>query len=122
MAPLAVCGNHPVAATISSRVAPSGARSMAISVACLVPSRGVRALGAGFGSVGVFGAGCSLGDDDDENGGEAAADTGDGGEAAPSQEGGGNLLQEVQDRGTLRCGVNDAVPGFGRLYSLSLLD
>ena len=26
-------------------------------------------------------------------------------------DGGGNLLQEVQDRGTLRCGVNDAVPG-----------
>jgi general L-amino acid transport system substrate-binding protein len=25
----------------------------------------------------------------------------------------GGLLQEVQDRGTLRCGVNDAVPGFG---------
>ncbi len=29
------------------------------------------------------------------------------------QDGGGSLLQEVQDRGTLRCGVNDAVPGFG---------
>jgi general L-amino acid transport system substrate-binding protein len=60
----------------------------------------------------AFGAGCSLGDDDDDNGGEAAADTGEG-EASGSQQGGGNLLQEVQDRGTLRCGVNDAVPGFG---------
>jgi general L-amino acid transport system substrate-binding protein len=59
----------------------------------------------------AFGAGCSLGDDDDDNGGEAAADTGEG--DAASQQGGGNLLQEVQDRGTLRCGVNDAVPGFG---------
>ncbi|MGB5167256.1 MAG: amino acid ABC transporter substrate-binding protein, partial [Acidimicrobiia bacterium] len=29
--------------------------------------------------------------------------------AAPS----GSLLQTVQDRGTLNCGVNDAVPGFG---------
>jgi general L-amino acid transport system substrate-binding protein len=59
----------------------------------------------------AFGAGCSLGDDDDDNGGEAAADTGEG--DAASQQGGGNLLQEVQDRGTVRCGVNDAVPGFG---------
>ena len=29
--------------------------------------------------------------------------------AAPS----GSLLATVQDRGTLNCGVNDAVPGFG---------
>lgn len=54
-------------------------------------------------------AGCSLGDDDDN--GEAAGDTGQT-EAGASQEAGG-LLQEVQSRGTLRCGVNDAVPGFG---------
>ena len=46
---------------ISSMVAPSGARSMAISVACLVPSRGVRALGAASVSVGVSGAGSSVG-------------------------------------------------------------
>ena len=26
---------------------------------------------------------------------------------------GGGLLSEVQDRGTLRCGVNEGVPGFG---------
>ncbi|HXV32895.1 MAG TPA: amino acid ABC transporter substrate-binding protein [Gaiellaceae bacterium] len=60
-----------------------------------------------------LGAGCSLGDDDD-NGGDEAANTGEteNGEAA-GQAGGGNLLQEVQDRQTLRCGVNDAVPGFG---------
>ena len=32
----------PVAVVISSMVAPSGARSMAISAACLVPARGVR--------------------------------------------------------------------------------
>src|SRR5687767_12757771 len=57
-------------------------------------------------------AGCSLGGDDDDDGnGDAAGDTGQT-EAGGSQ-GGGNLLQEVQDRGTLRCGVNDAVPGFG---------
>ena len=41
-----------------------------------------------------------------------AAETGEA-EAGGSQSGGGSLLQEVQDRGTLRCGVNDAVPGFG---------
>jgi general L-amino acid transport system substrate-binding protein len=57
------------------------------------------------------GAGCSLGGDDDDNG-EAATDTG-ATEAGGSQDGGGSLLQEVIDRGTLRCGVNDAVPGFG---------
>ena len=34
-------------------------------------------------------------------------------EAGGGGQGGGSLLQEVQDRGTLRCGVNDAVPGFG---------
>lgn len=28
-------------------------------------------------------------------------------------DGDSNLLAEIQDRGTLRCGVNDAVPGFG---------
>ena len=69
------------------------------------------ALCAVFSVVLVLGAGCSLGGDDDDNG-EAAGDTGQT-EAAAGQEGGGDLLQEVQDRGTLRCGVNDAVPGFG---------
>jgi general L-amino acid transport system substrate-binding protein len=64
-----------------------------------------------FAAVLFLGAGCSLGGDDDDDG-EAAADTGQG-EAGGSQEGGGNLLQEVMDRGTLRCGVNDSVPGFG---------
>ena len=57
-----------------------------------------------------LGAGCNIGGDDDDNG-EAAGDTGQT-EAGASQEAGG-LLQEVQSRGTLRCGVNDAVPGFG---------
>jgi general L-amino acid transport system substrate-binding protein len=71
------------------------------------------ALCAVFSAILFFGVGCSLGgDDDDDDGGEAAGDTGQT-EAGGSQEGGGNLLQEVTDRGTLRCGVNDAVPGFG---------
>jgi general L-amino acid transport system substrate-binding protein len=59
---------------------------------------------------GLLGAACS--DDDDDSGGaegdeEEAADTGGEGD------GGGGLLAEVQDRGTLNCGVNEAVPGFG---------
>jgi general L-amino acid transport system substrate-binding protein len=37
----------------------------------------------------------------------------DGGDEASGGGGGGGLLAEVQDRGTLRCGVNEAVPGFG---------
>jgi general L-amino acid transport system substrate-binding protein len=47
-------------------------------------------------------------DDDSDNGdgnGEEAAGGGGGG--------GGGLLADVQDRGTLRCGVNETVPGFG---------
>jgi general L-amino acid transport system substrate-binding protein len=36
---------------------------------------------------------------------------GDGQQAAQAQ--GGALLDEVKSRGTLRCGVNNAVPGFG---------
>ena len=48
--------------------------------------------------------------DDDGNGG-TAEDTTDAG-ADQEQEGGG-LLQEVLDRGTLQCGVNETVPGFG---------
>ena len=42
------------------------------------------------------------------------SDNGDGnGEEAAGGGGGGGLLAEVQDRGTLRCGVNETVPGFG---------
>ena len=57
-------------------------------------------------------AGCSLGGDDDDGNGDAAGDTGQT-EAGGGGGGDGNLLAEVQERGTLRCGVNDAVPGFG---------
>ncbi|HUP33427.1 MAG TPA: amino acid ABC transporter substrate-binding protein [Gaiellaceae bacterium] len=62
----------------------------------------------------LLASGCSLGgDDDDDNGGEAVATTdtttttGDTGSAS------GNLLSTIQSRGTLNCGVNEAVPGFG---------
>jgi general L-amino acid transport system substrate-binding protein len=61
----------------------------------------------------LLAAGCSIGGDDDDGGGngEAAGDTGQ--TEAGGGGGGGNLLEEVQGRGTLRCGVNDSVPGFG---------
>ena len=61
----------------------------------------------------LLGAACS--DDDDSSadseseGGEEAATGGEGGDEG----GGGGLLAEVQDRGTLNCGVNETVPGFG---------
>jgi general L-amino acid transport system substrate-binding protein len=35
------------------------------------------------------------------------------GEEAPGQAAGGSLLDEIQERGILRCGVNNTVPGFG---------
>src|SRR5918996_6275119 len=41
-------------------------------------------------------------DDDEGNGG-----------TTQQQPQGGDLLQEIIDRGTLRCGVNNTVPGFG---------
>jgi general L-amino acid transport system substrate-binding protein len=47
------------------------------------------------------------GGDDEGAGGE------DGEEATGGGGGGGGLLAEVQERGTLRCGVNESVPGFG---------
>jgi general L-amino acid transport system substrate-binding protein len=60
----------------------------------------------------LLASGCSLGDDDDDDGGEAAATTG-ATTTGGSDGGGGNLLSTVQSRGTLNCGVNEAVPGFG---------
>jgi general L-amino acid transport system substrate-binding protein len=56
----------------------------------------------------LFAAACSDDDDDgaSDEGSEEASGGGGGG-------GGGGLLAEVQERGTLRCGVNEGVPGFG---------
>jgi len=58
-------------------------------------------------AVGLLAAGCFHSDDEEPTAG--GTQTG----AAAGGEGGGNLLQEVQNRGTVNCGVNDAVPGFG---------
>ncbi|MGH9118913.1 MAG: amino acid ABC transporter substrate-binding protein [Acidimicrobiales bacterium] len=63
---------------------------------------------AGLAALTLFATACS--DDDaasDGNGTEEEAGAGGGGQAE------GGTLAEVQDRGTLNCGVNDAVPGFG---------
>jgi general L-amino acid transport system substrate-binding protein len=46
-------------------------------------------------------------DDDDDAGGDAGSEGESGGG------GGDGLLAEVRDRGTLNCGVNETVPGFG---------
>ena len=54
-------------------------------------------------AAGLLAASCS-----DDDGGDGGDD-----EGASGQGGGGGLLAEVQDRGTLRCGVNETVPGFG---------
>jgi general L-amino acid transport system substrate-binding protein len=54
----------------------------------------------------VLAVGCDIGGDN----GEAAGDGGQ--QAAPAQRG-GQLLQTIKNRGSLLCGVNDAVPGFG---------
>lgn len=40
-------------------------------------------------------------------------DAGDDASAGDAGEGSGGLLAQVRDRGTVVCGVNDAVPGFG---------
>ena len=59
-------------------------------------------------AVALLAAGCFHSDD-----GEEAGDGAGTGEAEAQGDGGGSLLTQVQDRGTLNCGVNDAVPGFG---------
>jgi general L-amino acid transport system substrate-binding protein len=56
-------------------------------------------------AVALLAAGCLHTDDDEQTAGGTQT-----GEATGE---GGSLLQQVQDRGTLNCGVNDAVPGFG---------
>jgi len=54
-------------------------------------------------AVSMVGVACDRGDDEGNGG--------NGGNGA--QQAGGDLLTEVIDRGTLRCGVNNTVPGFG---------
>ena len=69
----------------------------------------------------LFGTACTADDEgaQTEAGGDAGAATasdgatGDAGADVAQGGGGGGLLGEVQSRGTLRCGVNDTVPGFG---------
>lgn len=51
---------------------------------------------------------CSDDDDDAADDDEAAGEDENGGDG-----GGGGVLEEVQTRGTLNCGINDSVPGFG---------
>jgi general L-amino acid transport system substrate-binding protein len=57
---------------------------------------------------GLFGAACSddSGDDDESSGDDSE-------EASGSSQADGGTLAAVIDRGTLNCGVNNSVPGFG---------
>ncbi len=48
-----------------------------------------------------------------ERGGGGGGDGDGGGGGNEAGQGGGTLLSEIQERGTLRCGVNNTVPGFG---------
>ncbi len=70
-------------------------RRSALRLACLVATFGMLA------------AACS---DDDEPSGDRGQE---GSDEAAQGGGDGGLLAEVQDRGTLNCGVNETVPGFG---------
>ncbi len=58
-------------------------------------------------------AGACSDDDDEPNAGDDTEQAGDGGDDGADEPSGDGLLAEVRDRGTLNCGVNDAVPGFG---------
>ena len=62
-------------------------------------------------ALGLVLAACDSGSDDTTT--TAAAAGGDETTTTAAAEAGGSMLQTIQDRGTLNCGVNDAVPGFG---------
>ena len=62
-------------------------------------------------ALGLVLAACDSGSDDTTT--TAAAAGGDETTTTAAAEMSGSMLQTVQDRGTLNCGVNDAVPGFG---------
>ncbi len=61
--------------------------------------------------VSLLAAGCFHSDDENGNGNGEAAQTGTDGDTGEQESGG--VFQQVQDRGSVICGVNDAVPGFG---------
>ena len=62
-------------------------------------------------ALGLVLAACDSGSDDTTT--TAAAAGGEETTTTAAAAAGGSMLQTVQDRGTLNCGVNDAVPGFG---------
>jgi len=62
-------------------------------------------------ALGLVLAACDSGSDDTTT--TAAAAGGDETTTTAAAAASGSMLQTVQDRGTLNCGVNDAVPGFG---------
>ncbi len=60
-------------------------------------------------------AACTTGGEDDPDTTEASDTTqaDAGGEGDGGDDGSGAILDAVLDRGTVRCGVNDVLPGFG---------
>ncbi|MDQ4142566.1 MAG: amino acid ABC transporter substrate-binding protein, partial [Actinomycetota bacterium] len=65
----------------------------------------------------LIGGACTRGEEGEQtDGGDTAAENTEDDTQEPGQGGGGDgetLLTEIQDRGTLRCGINNEVPGFG---------
>src|SRR5262245_28366880 len=57
---------------------------------------------------GLLGAACS-----DDDSGDDAGGNGDSEESSSASQSEGGTLAAVVDRGSLNCGVNDSVPGFG---------
>ena len=57
---------------------------------------------------GLLGAACSDDDDSDESSGDSDSE-----ESASASQSDGGTLAAVVDRGSLNCGVNNSVPGFG---------
>lgn len=72
-------------------------------------SRVRRGVVAGFAVLAMAATACGQ----ESGGGGEDVDVGATGEPQAQGDDGGNLLDTVKSRGTLVCGVNDAVPGFG---------
>jgi general L-amino acid transport system substrate-binding protein len=70
--------------------------------------RSVLRLACLLATFGLVAGACSDDDEPSDDRGQEGT-----GEAAQGDGDGGGLLAEVQDRGTLNCGVNETVPGFG---------
>jgi general L-amino acid transport system substrate-binding protein len=78
-----------------------------------VRTRGILGLGIILAIALLVAAGCVHSDGDGGNGGGEAAGQNETATGEEGEGGGESVLQTVQDRGRLVCGVNEEVPGFG---------